>query len=62
MVRITPFILATKESRSPKSVNSVMSPRGCGTLQLLEANLHHLVFDHLGRCPDLDEIADSLSD
>ena len=37
-------------------------PRGCGTLQLLEANLHHFVFDHLDRRLDLDKIADSLSD
>src|SRR5262245_10921187 len=61
MVRITPFMLATKVSRSPKSVNNVMSPRGFGTLQFLETDLHHLVLDCLDRSLYLDEIPDSFS-
>src|SRR5512146_2009963 len=62
MERITPFILATNQSRSPKSVRSVMSPVGCATLELLELDLHHFVFDHLDRRFHFHEIADTLAD
>src|SRR5262249_423291 len=73
MERITPFMLATNQSRSPKSVRRVMIEVGCGMrtvfngrewprLQFLELDLDHLVLDDLHGRRHFDEVAEAFAD
>src|SRR6185437_657815 len=59
--RITPFMLATKQSRSPKSVSSVIRGRASGTSAFLEFDLHNLVLNHLYGSLHFHEISDTLT-
>src|SRR4030095_6528103 len=73
MERMTPFMLATNQSRSPKSVRRVMIEAGCGirtafygrrrlNLQFLKFDLDDFILDSLDGRLHFDKVADAFSD
>src|SRR6476619_8623262 len=70
---MTPFMLATNQSRSPKSVRRVMIEEGCGirtafygrgrlNLQFLKFDLDDFILDGLDGRLHFDKVADAFSD
>ena len=62
MPRITPFMLATKWSRAPKSVSNVRTDMAEGMWLLREKDFLNFVLDHPHRPVHLHNVSDAMTD